>query len=456
CQNTATGETKHLRRDNPVIVTFQPPQGPRTRITRSLQSRFNCTGHTCSVYRAPSRAKALSQLSSVLRTLRDPASATLLKMRIQPNGVSLLLSALLPSLASASGFDCANINVGDHKYDLSPLKGVHVLNTTAKTPDNVTSTTYRLNICNTLKSSAQYDKYGNCGTNKNICAFVHRAQKDGGGVDSFPFPIVDLEAAGEASKSPELKRLKDIDPETEGLRVKLEGGTYKENSGDKKGKKAGAIIEFQCDHERSGLEGLDTIEDSEAKERRRRAEGEEGGVSSGNSNSSLQIKSAGLSDDDTYILRLDWRTKYACDEYEKEKGDTPSSKSWGFFTWLIIIAFLFIAAYLIFGSWLNYNRYGARGWDLLPHGDTIRDIPYIFQDWLRRVVDTLQGAGSRGGYSAISMIGTSISTSCLHMYLYSRSPYCSFAGIIELVFLATLGAARNPAKLWLGHYIGDE
>ncbi|CAG8297790.1 unnamed protein product, partial [Penicillium nalgiovense] len=328
----------------------------------------------------------------------------LLKMRIQSNGVSLLLSTLLPSLVSASGFDCANINVGNYKYDLSPLKGVHVLNTTVETPDNVTSTTYRLNICNTLKSSAQYDKYGDeisCGTNKNICAFVHRAEKDGSGVDIFPFPIVDLEAAGEASKSPELKRLKDIDPETEGLHVKLEGGTYKENSKDKKGKKAGAIIEFQCDHERSGLEGLDTIQDSEAKERRRRADGEGGGVSSSNSSSSLNIKRVGMSDDDTYILQLDWRTKYACDEYEKEKGDTPSSKSWGFFTWLIIIAFLFIAAYLIFGSWLNYNRYGARGWDLLPHGDTIRDIPYIFQDWLRRVVNTLQGAGSRGGYSAV-------------------------------------------------------
>jgi hypothetical protein len=64
-------------------------------------------------------------------------------------------------------------------------------------------------------------------------------------------------------------------------------------------------------------------------------------------------------------------------------------------------AFLCTAAYLIFGSWLNYNRYGARGWDLLPHGDTIRDIPYIFQDWLRRVINTLQGAGSRGGYSAV-------------------------------------------------------
>lgn len=63
--------------------------------------------------------------------------------------------------------------------------------------------------------------------------------------------------------------------------------------------------------------------------------------------------------------------------------------------------FLATAAYLIFGSWLNYNRYGARGWDLLPHGDTIRDIPYLLKDWMRRVLNTVQGTGSRGGYSTI-------------------------------------------------------
>jgi autophagy-related protein 27 len=63
--------------------------------------------------------------------------------------------------------------------------------------------------------------------------------------------------------------------------------------------------------------------------------------------------------------------------------------------------FLGTAAYLIFGSWLNYNRYGARGWDLLPHGDTIRDIPYLLKDWTRRVLNTVQGSGSRGGYSAV-------------------------------------------------------
>jgi len=98
-------------------------------------------------------------------------------------------------------------------------------------------------------------------------------------------------------------------------------------------------------------------------------------------------------------LRLEWRTKYACEK--AENGGKSKSGGWGFFTWLVIIVFLVVAAYLIFGSWLNYNRYGARGWDLLPHGDTIRDLPYLMKDFVRRVVTTLQGRGSRGAYSAI-------------------------------------------------------
>lgn len=63
--------------------------------------------------------------------------------------------------------------------------------------------------------------------------------------------------------------------------------------------------------------------------------------------------------------------------------------------------FLGVAAYLIFGSWINYNRYSARGWDLVPHSETLRDLPYLFKDWMRRVVSTVQGGGSRGGYSAV-------------------------------------------------------
>lgn len=62
---------------------------------------------------------------------------------------------------------------------------------------------------------------------------------------------------------------------------------------------------------------------------------------------------------------------------------------------------MIISAYLIFGSWLNYTRYGARGWDLLPHSDAIRDVPYLMQDFTRKVLNTVQNSGSRGGYSAV-------------------------------------------------------
>jgi len=100
------------------------------------------------------------------------------------------------------------------------------------------------------------------------------------------------------------------------------------------------------------------------------------------------------------VLRLNWETKYGC-EKAAENVPEETKAGWGFFSWSFLIIFLIFATYLIFGSWLNYNRYGARGWDLVPHGDTVRDMPYILRDWFRKVVDTVQGSGSRGGYSAV-------------------------------------------------------
>lgn len=134
---------------------------------------------------------------------------------------------------------------------------------------------------------------------------------------------------------------------------------------------------------------------------------------------SYQVESVPNSkkNEQNWVLRIRWKTIHAC---EDEAGKSSGSGShWGFFTWFIIMSvssrntksssltyfsnslFLLVAAYLIFGSWLNYNRHGARGWDLLPHGDTIRDIPYLLKDWGRAVVDTVQGTHTRGGYNQI-------------------------------------------------------
>lgn len=84
-------------------------------------------------------------------------------MRIQP---TLVLTSLLTPLISAAGFDCAHINADSYKYDLSPLGGVHNLYHIDETEEQVTNTTYVLNICNILgKASMRGDM--KCGTSMN-------------------------------------------------------------------------------------------------------------------------------------------------------------------------------------------------------------------------------------------------------------------------------------------------
>lgn len=112
------------------------------------------------------------------------------------------------------------------------------------------------------------------------------------------------------------------------MRVEMGGGEYRGDHNDKKPKEASAVIDFQCDPDRSGLEGLETEEDGSAKLRR-----DEEVLPT--RDRSLQFKSFDHTEDDTYVLKLDWRTRYACDEYQRGKLDNDSH--WGFFTWLIIM-----------------------------------------------------------------------------------------------------------------------
>jgi len=202
-----------------------------------------------------------------------------------------------------------------------------------------------------------------------------------------------------------VQRLKDsesnTDSDKEGIRVTLSGG--KSNNNNKNGKKQKAVIEFLCDPENDGKDTEvddrpeDPDEDGKGEGEKRKREEKE------NKEKSLRFISykdeKGDKGEEWGVLRLEWNTKYACEnavDMPKEAG-----AHWGFFTWLIIIIFLGTSAYLVFGSWLNYNRYGARGWDALPHGDTLRDLPYIMSDFGRKVTNSMQGGGSRGGYSAV-------------------------------------------------------
>ena len=213
----------------------------------------------------------------------------------------------------------------------------------------------------------------------------------------------------------------------QGVRVVLQGGALPLYAEKEVGhRKQRAVVEFICHEDKEGTEGEVEPEDvwdgkggDNEPERRGLRTAEDAHKATGerqvlNKGAALVWESYGPSKDgDVDELVLTWYTKHACLKSASEPVD--ESKSWGVFTWLVILyvscfltdqanngsVFLGVAAYLIFGSWLNYTRYGARGWDLLPHGDMLRDIPFLLKDWLRLALNTMQGSGGRGGYSAV-------------------------------------------------------
>ncbi|KAH8819223.1 autophagy protein-like protein Atg27 [Xylogone sp. PMI_703] len=323
-----------------------------------------------------------------------------------------LLSALLfPLLAAAVGnIDCHNVVVEKKAFDLSPLGGPR--SALQSVPHEVTfdNTTWTIDICRPLKRAKDEPKDEQCVGGTRVCG-IERVIKKTEKIDTVMRVINiagelkgngggDMDAKWTLLSSSPLSS----DVGKQGLRVVMNGGFDKETKRPQR-----ASVEFLCDKDRDGTENLwkgEDVYDDDAPEERRRAAAEEGegeggdekDLDDGPDSPSLQFVNYNATGDvDTLYLK--WRTKYACEDAKDEQD--ASNEHWGFFTWFIIIAFLSTAAYLIFGSWLNYNRYGARGWDLLPHSDTIRDVPYLLKDWLRKVLSTLQGGGSRGGYAAV-------------------------------------------------------
>lgn len=336
-----------------------------------------------------------------------------------PSVPALTTLLLLPAAILAS-FDCNHIRVDKQSFNLEKLGGpkdVHFLHRTSPT---VSNTTFTIDICKALKYPADVPKGEKCPGGTRVCGI----ERDYNGHSKEGFFRQAIPIAGEYHLSegrklnPQFTRIKggksNSDSKKEGLIAELHGGMH-----DKTPQKA--IIEFQCDPEMEGTEGFEedktrslsaTSFDSYGSMGKRNAaddDDDDGGEEDDSplpdldEGKALQYVSYELEKENTKVLRLNWKTKYACEGAKApDSGSGKKTAGWGFFTWFLIIVFLLVAAYIIFGSWLNYNRYGARGWDLLPHGDAIRDLPYLVKDWSGSVVDKLKGgSNSRGGYSAV-------------------------------------------------------
>ncbi|KAK4130321.1 hypothetical protein BT67DRAFT_429941 [Trichocladium antarcticum] len=333
---------------------------------------------------------------------------------------SLLLLAPLPAASAAENtFRCEKLEAGQHKYNFQGLAGPHTVVTHEYARPTYHNTTYTLDLCAPLQRKGDVAKEEVCPDGTRVCAIKHRwdPKTDKSATDQV-IPIVvgqaDRPFAWEAKRLPGDEDAQKKGAKKEGLRLTLHGSTYQQRA-------QRTVVEFRCDPDVVGTEGewesLDEYVPGKGEEgggkkngRREAKAGDEGGEST--PEQQRKKENAALvwggykreKDDkggDMDTLYLTWTTKYACDAAVDQPAPDQASEHWGFFTWVVILVFLAIAAYLIFGSWLNYNRHGARGWDLLPHGDSIRDVPYLLKDWVRRLLNTVQSSGSRGGYSAV-------------------------------------------------------
>jgi hypothetical protein len=259
-----------------------------------------------------------------------------------------------------------------------------------------------------------------------VCAVREHVDGDSSLIDAVVPIARGNELADGARLEPEYKRLKDSesneDSKKEGLRVILHGGKNKDDGN----KKQRAIIDFLCRRDnkkserhvrRDGEKHGDEKDDkSKADDDKKEKDGDKKGGDDDNKHADwekLRRSDDGKGGELEFLsyhtteeygtLRMNWYTKYAC---ENSTGDDNGGSSaprggWGFFSWFFLLLLLGIIAYFGFFAWVNYSKYGAHGWDLLPHSDTIRDIPYIMADWGRKVVSTFTGGPSRGGYSAV-------------------------------------------------------
>ncbi|KAG8888213.1 hypothetical protein FRB98_008153 [Tulasnella sp. 332] len=108
---------------------------------------------------------------------------------------------------------------------------------------------------------------------------------------------------------------------------------------------------------------------------------------------------------------VEWTTLSACSnesEDQKEPNGTPPAEpggshasSSGGMRWFFILLILGIVAYFGLGAYSNYANYGSRGWDLIPHRDFWRDVPYLVKDLVTHIMGSIQGGGSRSGYVSV-------------------------------------------------------
>jgi len=253
-----------------------------------------------------------------------------------------------------------NVKINDYHFDLSPLeekdsKVEHVLST--HPGPGVKKQEFTFNFCRKIKRIEQEPDYYQC---KDGTFFCERSILTDHPASKEPIVVEINHIGGDDDDPLQLTASADADPQDESKANKLTINMWNKNYK--------AMVTLECSN---------------------------------------------TDDDPTYVMgshekkvaELNWKTKTACGQ----KGDIepppvsePDKTSDGTSRWstFFIIFFLGFGLYIGLGALYNSRTYHARGWDLLPHSDFWRELPYLIKDFVMAVYNSISSR-RHGGYMSV-------------------------------------------------------
>ena len=240
---------------------------------------------------------------------------------------------LFSSLASAVSLDCTHIQIDKKKFDLSKIGGPHtVLVRDESRPPSISNWTWAVDICQPLKKVKEIPDADQCPTGTWVCGKsvtwnpADDPDQEHPQVD-FIIPVAgNFQTSSGRSLDPKVTRLKTTDSDLEGLQLELHGGDW----GKKKQK---AVINFECDKTRTGNEGNESTD--------KRMSARDDDEKKDDLHSLTYVSYGAVEGKEAMdVLRLNWKTKYACEDVEPDAdddGNVSKKASWGFFTWIILM-----------------------------------------------------------------------------------------------------------------------
>ncbi|CAG8482682.1 5491_t:CDS:2 [Paraglomus occultum] len=263
--------------------------------------------------------------------------------------LAIIVLSILGNSIQVRGFNCSEVIVDNFKFDLHLLDNEYIVNSTHRADPSEKIKEFHISPCSPLKYNDTIDSRAQCPNGTYVCEYVKYKLYTNETVLVKVKPIAGEYPDDNRFVNPlvTLGPMTNNDGSPSSFDLTLHGG--KSNDDDYK-----TNITFYCDEEHGGpiVKGFEH-----------------------------------------HTLQIDWRSVHACGT----RISQPDSGGRSWFSKFLIFVFAVGSVYLFVGIAYNRHVYNAQGWDLIPHRDFWREVPYIAKEFMGYVFNSLR-KGGRPGY----------------------------------------------------------